>query len=92
MFKPKTFSLFMQPVKFLAAAIASVVLVVTQSSALAAQEAAFLLDLPCVDIDGKKSNDFEATRNYFSVNRQFLNGVMRAYPGAAMTCKLPEIN
>ncbi len=82
----------MQPIKFLAAVIASVVLVVAGSSSLAAQEAIFLLDLPCVDIDGKKSNDFEATRNYFSVNRQFLNGVMRAYPGAAMTCKLPEIN
>lgn len=81
----------MQSVKFFAVALASLILLNSESSTLAAQENTFLLDLPCVDIDGKKSNDFEATRNYFSVNREFFNAVMRAYPGAGMTCKLPDI-
>ncbi len=82
----------MQPVQFFAAALTSLILLSVGSSTLASQENTFLLDLPCVDIDGKKSNDFEETRSYFSVNREFFNSVMRAYPGAGMTCRLPAKN
>jgi|GEM_PF-3424459 len=49
-----------------------------------------LLDLICTDADGKPSNNFRESDRYLSIGKRFHRSVARAYPGAKMTCALPE--
>ncbi|MEC4805643.1 MAG: hypothetical protein SAJ12_07410 [Jaaginema sp. PMC 1079.18] len=49
-----------------------------------------ILDLDCVDADGKPSNNFEWSDRGFSVGKRYYQARMRAYPGAVMTCAIPE--
>ncbi|MDY7012147.1 MAG: hypothetical protein SVX43_00885 [Cyanobacteriota bacterium] len=53
-------------------------------------ETASILSLDCVDADGKPSNNFEENDRGISVGRKFYRSLMRAYPGARMTCGLPQ--
>lgn len=48
-----------------------------------------VLSLDCVDADGKPSNNFEQSDRGISVGRRFYRSMMRAYPGARMTCEIP---
>lgn len=49
-----------------------------------------ILDLDCVDADGKPSNNFEWSDRGFSVGKRYYSSRMRAYPGAVMTCAIPD--
>lgn len=49
-----------------------------------------LLDLACSDADGKPSNNFVESDRDLSIGKRFYRSVVRAYPGAKMTCALPE--
>jgi hypothetical protein len=48
-----------------------------------------ILSLDCADADGKPSNNFEESDRGVSIGKRFYRSIMRAYPGAKMTCGLP---
>ncbi|MBD2576656.1 hypothetical protein [Oscillatoria sp. FACHB-1406] len=48
-----------------------------------------ILSLDCADADGRPSNDFERSDRNLSIGKRFYRAVMRAYPGAKITCDLP---
>lgn len=49
-----------------------------------------ILDLDCVDADGKPSNNFEWSDRGFSVGKRYYESRMRAYPGAIIACAIPD--
>jgi hypothetical protein len=49
-----------------------------------------ILDLDCVDADGKPSNNFEWSDRGFSVGKRYYQSRIRAYPGAVITCAIPD--
>lgn len=70
--------------------IVSGVAIAIASGSSVAWSADPILDLDCVDADGKPSNNFEWSDRGFSVGKRYYQSRMRAYPGAIMTCAIPD--